>query len=84
MKYLGTKSAQLPDRLSNQFGHSFDGSVLSECSFFLMMDLLAYPRRHRAENKDTCRENLDATRTQQCKEQGRQTVRAASSWEWIF
>ena len=84
MKYLGTKSAPLPDRISNQFGHSLDGSVLSERSFFLMMDLLACPRRHRAENKDTCRENLDATCTQLCKEQGRQTVRAASSWEWIF
>lgn len=74
MKYLGTKSSPLPDSISNQFGHLLDGSVLSESSFFLMMDLLAYPRRHRTENKDTCRENLDAIRTQLCKEQGRQTV----------
>lgn len=84
MKYLGTKSSSLPDRISDQFGYSLYGPVLSESSFFLMMDLLTYPRKHRAENKDTCIANLDATHTQLCKEQGRQTVRAASSWEWIF
>lgn len=84
MKYLGTKSSPLPDRISDQFGYSLDGPVLSESSFFLMMDLLAYPRRHRAENKDTCIANLDATHTELHKEQGRRTVRAASSWEWIF
>lgn len=66
MKYLGTKSSPLPDRISDQFGYSLDGPVLSESSFFLMMDLLAYPRRHRAENKDTCIANLDATHTQSC------------------
>lgn len=84
IKYLGTKSSPLPDRISDQFGYSLDGPGLSESSFFLMTDLLAYPRRHRAENKDTCTANLDATHTQLCKEQGRQTVWAASSWEWIF
>lgn len=84
MKYLGTKSSPLPDRIFDQFGYSLDSPVLSESSFFLMMDLLAYPRRHRTGNKNTCIANLDATHTQLCKEQGRQTVRAASSWEWIF
>lgn len=53
--------------------------------FFLLNDRpLSLPSRYRSENKDTCIANLDATHTQLCKEQGRQTVRATSSWEWIF